>query len=274
MDFNLTTIGPALADTSAHSNARTWKDFVALINTSWRKSAGDFIACGRHLIAARDELACDAFNVMVKSKLDFEASVARKLLCIAANETLCAHVHRLPPCWSTIYELSQLSESVLKAAFADGRIHPGMMRKDAITLKPAKKTTAKSAAAGKTSASTNPTELSTVWKTASADQRQRFLDQVGRAELCAAMTTALKADLRDHLVALAVAGASKSSSFAIYSTDKLHVALRCAEQPEPDEESIRHMIAALGCIAKKAQARGITRSDVVIAEGKPRARRK
>src|SRR4029077_17423379 len=127
--------------------------------------------------------------------------------------------------------------------FADGRIHPAMMRKDAIALKPAKKTTAKSAAAGKTSASTNPTELSTVWKTASADQRQRFLDQVGRAELCAAMTTALKADLRDHLVALAVAGATKSSSFAIYSTDKLHVALRCAEQPEPDEESIRHMIA-------------------------------
>jgi hypothetical protein len=273
MDFNLTpVIGPDRTDTSANSNARTLKDFVTLINGTWRKGAGDFIACGQHLIDAKDELDRDAYSAMLK-KLHFDPSVAKKLICIAKNATLGAHVHQLPPCWSVLYELSQLPENTLKTALVDGRIHPGMTRKDAISLKPPKQTTAKSTTA-KTSSSTNPTELSIAWKAASAAQRQRFLDQVGRAELCAAMTTALKADLRDHLVALAVAGASKSSSFAIYSTDKLHVALRCAEQPEPDEESIRHMIAALGCIAKKAQARGITRSDVVIAEGKPRARRK
>ena len=108
-----------------------WRNFVTLINGSWRKGAADFIACSRHLIATS---ARDAFNVMVKSKLDFDDSVAR-LMHIASNETLCSHVNRLPPCWSTLYYVSQLSESALKAAFADGRIHPGLMRKDAIGLK-------------------------------------------------------------------------------------------------------------------------------------------
>jgi hypothetical protein len=254
------------------ANTRSWKDFVPLINGSWRKGAGDFIECGRYLAEARDELSRGAFDAMAQSKLEFKGSVARKLICIAANETLCSPGNKLPPYWTILYLLSQLTEGTLKAALSDGRIHPGMSRKDAIALKPAKKTATKSATA-KPSASTNPSELSAVWNIASAGQRQRFLDQVGRAELCAAMTTTLKADLRDHLVALAVAGASQSSSFAIYSTDKLHVALRCAEQPEPDEESIRHMIAALGCITRKAATKSITRSDIVIGEGKVKGRK-
>jgi hypothetical protein len=87
------------------------------------------------------------------------------------------------------------------------------------------------------------------------------------------MSDRLLADLRDHIVGLTVAGASKSSSFAIYATNKLHVALRCAEQQEPDAETVRHMTAALGCIVKKAKAMNITRSDVVIAEGRPKNRK-
>lgn len=265
MDLNLAAvIGPVRTDARANSNSRSWKTFVDHINGAWRKGAANFLECGKLLGEAKDELQRNAYDAMLK-QLHFDPSVAKKLICIAKNAMLGAHVHQLPPCWSTLYELSKLADNLLKAKFADGTIHPGMQRKHAMALNP-KKATAKS--------TRTKYELAATWRNAPRDQRQRFLDQLGRAELCAAMTTALKADLRDHLVALAVAGASKSSSFAIYSTDKLHVALRCAEQPEPDEESIRHMIAALGCIAKKAQARGITRSDVVIAEGKPRARRK
>ena len=84
---------------------------------------------------------------MVKSKLDFVPSVARKLIRIAANETLCSPENKLPPAWTILYQLSQLPETTLKAALADGRIHPGMSRKDAIALKPAKKTTTKSTTA-------------------------------------------------------------------------------------------------------------------------------
>ena len=87
------------------------------------------------------------------------------------------------------------------------------------------------------------------------------------------MSDQLLADFRDHIVGLTVAGASKSSSFANYATNMLHVALRCAEQQEPDDETVRLMVAALRCIAKEAEARNITRSDVVIAEGRLKNRK-
>jgi hypothetical protein len=137
MDVSLDTTVIESASDGA-SNARGSKIFADLINGTWRKGAANYIDCGKLLREANDELGRGAFNVMVKTKLDFEASVARKLMCIAANETLCAHVHKLPACWSTLYELSQLSVDALKAAFADGSIYPGMMRKDAIALKPTK----------------------------------------------------------------------------------------------------------------------------------------
>lgn len=257
-------------DTPTSPNTRSWKTFADRINATWRRGAGDFIECGRILREANEELSRDAFNVMVKTKkLDFDSSVARKLMRIAAADVLCAHVHKLPPCWSTLYELSKVDNDRLNAAVADGTIHPGMQRKDAVALRPAKKTTTKSMA--KTAP---PSELNLAWwKTIPKDQREAFLDKLGRSGLCADMSDALLADFRDHVVGQTVAGASRSSLFAIYATDKLHVALRCAEQQESDDESVRIMMAALGCIAKKAAARGVTRSNLVIAEGKPKGRK-
>jgi hypothetical protein len=257
-------VKPAAADSA--SNTRSWRMFAELINDNWGRGADHFIACGQHLLAAKEELAKDAFAVMIKAKLAFDASVARRLMRIASNHTLCSHANRLPPCWTSLYELSKLNNDVLEAKLADGTIHPGMQRKDASALcKP--KSQAKTAAVPKS-------EILAVWKAASVDQRRHFLDQLGRDGLCAAMSAELQADLRDHIISVTIAGASKSTSFATYATDKLHTALRCAEQPEPDAEGLKHMVAALGCILKKANAKGVSRSDVVIAEGKPIKRRK
>jgi hypothetical protein len=270
MDVNIDTavIESTSDDTS---NARSWKAFADAINGTWRKGAANYIDCGKLLCEANDELRRD-FNMMVKTKLDFEASVARKLMCIAANEILCAHVHKLPACWSTLYELSQLSVGALKAAFADGSIHPRMMRKDAIALKPSKptKTPAKSAA----KPATDSTELSAAWQTASPEQRQAFLDALGRDGLCTVMSSTLRADLRDHVINLSLAGASNSTEFAAYASDKLHTALYCATREKPDEESLKKMVAVLGLIAKRATAKGIAHSNIVISEGKPRKGRK
>ena len=276
MDFNLATvIGPALTDTSANSNARTWKDFVTLINGSWRKGAYDFIAVGLLLLAAKEELARDAFAAMIKDKLDFDSSVGRKLMRIATNATLCAPGHNLPPNWTILHILAQLPEDVLKAALADGRIRSGMSRKDALALKLPKKPAPESAAAAaKTSSAAAPAELSAAWEKSPADQRRAFLDQLGREGLCAAMSSELRADLHDHVIALACAGANKSSAFAVGVTNLLHTALRCAEESEPNDECSRTMVAALRSIARKAADKGIARSDLVIATGKSKARRK
>ena len=165
---------PAFSDAQ---NARSRAVLAAEINLTWGRGPADIIRCGQLLREARDELGNDAFKVMVKTELAFDASVARKLKLIAANETICAHVHKLPACWSTIYELSQLTVGTLEAAIADGLIHPRMQRKDAIALRPAKPVD-KPATAGSV-VTTNPTELITVWQAASLEQRRALLDELG-----------------------------------------------------------------------------------------------
>jgi hypothetical protein len=248
-------------------NARGWKFFVDTINSIWRKGAGDFIACGRYLIEAKDELARDAYSAML-TKLHFNTSTAKKLICIAKNTTLGSHVNLLPPCWSTLYELSQLKEDVLKAALDSGSVHPGMQRKDATALKP------KSNNKSTSSSEVQSPDLSTTWNAASADQRREFLDELGRDGLCSAMSSELQMLFRDGIIGITIAGASKSSSWPINATDKLHSAMRIAEQRERYDESIGRLIGALRCIALTAERRGIARSDIVIAEGRPKNRKK
>lgn len=262
---------PSPVNSTDAPNARPWTFFVDRVNGLWRKGAGDFIRCGESLIEAKAELPTDAYRAMLK-KLLFNDSTVKKLVCIAKNTTLSAssHVNRLPPCWSTLYALSQVPESVLKDALADGRIHSGMSRRDATALKPVKKTATKPATA-EPSMST-PADLTIdVWESFPKDQRRALFDQLGREGLCADMSPTLLADLRDHVVGLAVAGASKSSVFARYCTDKLQSALYCAGRPEPD---LKRVMALLNCIIKNAADKGIAGSDIVIAEGKPKGRRK
>jgi hypothetical protein len=117
------------------TNARSWKVFAALINDTWRKGAEAFIQTGRYIREASEELDRDEFEALLKLRLTFEASVGRKLKRIGENKVLCAHVHKLPPCWSTLYELTKLEDGALEAAIADGKVHPKMMRKDAIALR-------------------------------------------------------------------------------------------------------------------------------------------
>src|SRR5215468_5227821 len=81
---------------TAPSNARTWQDFAALINGTWCKGALAFIQIGVYLHEAKAELERPQFERLVQLKLAFDASVARKLMGIADNRTLCAHGHKLP----------------------------------------------------------------------------------------------------------------------------------------------------------------------------------
>jgi hypothetical protein len=60
----------------------------------------------------------------------------------------------------------------------------------------------------------------------------------------------------------------------VKATDKLHTALRCAEQAEPSEQDIQTMVVTLRCIARDAERRGLSRSSIVIAEGGNKRRKK
>ena len=258
-------------------NARSWKDFANLINTSWRKGAAAIIETGRLILDAQAELDRDVFNSLLKLRLDCGDSVARKLLCIAKNPIICAHGHKLPSCWTTIYELTKLADDVLKAALANGKIHSGMERKDATALRHPK-----GEGNGQSEAETTGTEtesLSTfeglvkAWEAASNSDHRALFDRLGRAKLIAAMSPELLADIHDHIIGQKIATASKSSKFAVASTGRLHVMLRCAEQKEPSDEDTRNMIGAGRAMVRDAERRGIARSDILVAEGKPQKRK-
>lgn len=147
-----------------------------------------------------------------------------------------------------------------------------MQRKDATALKP-KRNNSKSTSSLSSEAPPSP-DLNIVWNTASADQRRDFLDGLGRDGICKAMSTELQAQFRDGIIGITIAGASQSSSWAINATDKLHTALAVAERQDRDDESIGHLIGALRCIIGTAERRGINRSNIVIAEGNPKKRKK
>jgi hypothetical protein len=250
--------------TASGSNTLSPKQWAEVICISWTGNTAGIFETGNYLLAACDQLGKD--YVVTKLKLPFSKRTAERLMAIAGNSVLATHVSRLPPCWSTLYELSQLKPEFLQAAINQGNVHPGMERKDALALKPKTTTTT-------TTTTNNPLALSAAWNLASVDQRRVFLDRLGRVGLCAAMSDKLKAEFQDHAINITTAGASKSSSWAVNATNKLHSAMRIAEQTERDDESVRLMVGALGCIARTAERRGITRSHIVIAEGKPKKRR-
>jgi hypothetical protein len=47
-----------------------------------------------------------------------------------------AHGQHLPPSWRTLYELTKLPLPLVEEALEDGRIHPGLERKDVLALIP------------------------------------------------------------------------------------------------------------------------------------------
>ena len=255
-------------------NARSWKDFANLINTSWRKGAAAIIETGRLILDAQAELDRGVFNSLLKLRLDCGDSVARKLLCIAKNPIICAHGHKLPSCWTTIYELTKVEDDVLKAALADGRINPGMERKDASALRRPKDERTGESEGGATGTEAAFEALVKAWDAASDSVRLRHFDRLGRAKLIAAMSDELLADFHDHIIGQQIATASKSSKFAVNSTGRLHVMLRCAEQKELSDEDRGKMIAAGRAMIREAERRGIARSDILVAEGKPKTRKK
>jgi hypothetical protein len=180
------------------SNTRSWKVFAQLINTSWRKGVDAFLDTGRYLLEAKAELGRDVFESLVKQHLDFDTSVGRKLMAIASNSVICAHGHKLPPCWTTIYELSKLDDEVLTAKFADGTIHSGMARKDASALRTS---TGKSPARVSGESNEEEETLAACWKRASKDDRRAFLDEIGVQAILEVMSAEFGADLRARVPA-------------------------------------------------------------------------
>jgi hypothetical protein len=111
------------------ANVRSKRFFEEAIAAEWRKNVDGIIKTGKFLLDAKEELDRDVFGAL---KLPFDLRVSQMLRRIASHPVIsdAKHASRLPACWRTLYELTRIDDDLLRAALADGRIHPALQRKD------------------------------------------------------------------------------------------------------------------------------------------------
>jgi hypothetical protein len=187
---------PAVTD-GFGTNARSKSFFEGAIAAEWRKNVASIIQTGKLLNQAKDELDRDVFAALM---VPFEPRVSQMLRRIAAHPVLSnpANFSSLPPCWRTLYELTKLSDALLRAALADGRIHPSLKQKEVRGLRglpPAGTKTSETD--GQEEAPVDPVA---VWKTFSPADKTTILDGEGRTGLANLVSPTLLAELVDHAI--------------------------------------------------------------------------
>jgi N6-adenosine-specific RNA methylase IME4 len=106
------------------------------ITTAWRKGVEAIIESGRLLLDAKADpsLPHGDFLDMIERDLPFGARTAQMLMKIGADPRLANanHASLLPPHWTTLYELTKLTDEQFEAKVAAGEIHPELERRDVV----------------------------------------------------------------------------------------------------------------------------------------------
>lgn len=110
------------------------EDLAAQISSKWRESCQLILETAALVKNAQTTLTERQFLDLV-SQLPMTQSTVNKLLTIADNVMLTQSIKHLPPHWTTIYEISQLTRQQIHEAITQGVIHPSAERSDIITYK-------------------------------------------------------------------------------------------------------------------------------------------
>ena len=114
------------------------------INRHVGSAVASIISVGRELQAAKSALQHGEWGRLfvghpeaVKKPIQFSARTARALMQIGEHPILSnrKHVTDLPPSWGTLWALARLPQPTLRKALTDGRVHPGMERKEVTALR-------------------------------------------------------------------------------------------------------------------------------------------
>jgi hypothetical protein len=111
------------------------------INRDLRSVSQAAIRTGQTLLKAKKKLAHGQWGALFANGLiPISERVAQMFMAIARHPILSNpnHGSHLPPAWRTVYELTRVDDETLTYALEDGRIHPGMERKDVTALLPPK----------------------------------------------------------------------------------------------------------------------------------------
>lgn len=113
------------------------KTYTARIEQTWHKALESIFSIGDLLIEARKDFRKDpqAYQVLI-NELSFGPRVAQRLVAIAETSFLRkSSVQKcLPPCWTTLNELRQLSEAKFNRAIKEKKILPDMTRDQAMSI--------------------------------------------------------------------------------------------------------------------------------------------
>lgn len=136
-------MGPLIDHRSPGSFAETLQRdpeaWALRINSAWRRSLESVIETGRLLIDAKANLVeRGQWQRMVATLLDFSPDTAQRLMAIARDDRLTntAHVRFLPRSYSTLHELTKLSDEEFQRGLAEKIICPEMERKDVEIIRP------------------------------------------------------------------------------------------------------------------------------------------
>jgi hypothetical protein len=118
-------------------NTKLRQEWRSEICAAYRKTVEAYIETGTLLVKAKVDLDHGEFERMIHGELPFKPSMARKLMAIATHPILSdrSHENDLPPCWTVLYELSQVDRRLLEEKITDGTVNPRMERKDAAALR-------------------------------------------------------------------------------------------------------------------------------------------
>jgi hypothetical protein len=249
---------------AAGSNTLSRAQHRGRINDAWLKGEAAYIETGRFLLAAKAELDRDAFKVLVK-ELDFDPANGRKFMRVAARPILRAPAHKIPPSWTSRYELSKLNDDGLEAAIADGRVHRKMTRKDAIAIrKPADK--------GQAAPQTSKLEIARAALNAlSKDERTEFVRGEPVELFLAGMSDDQRTTLAERLIGQQIENASPVIASA--SGKKLLASLTSTFYAGLGQADPAAGAQALTMIKRKLEANGHTFKDIVITWAKPQTKR-
>lgn len=133
-------IAQALAKAIAYRTITptTPREFASAIKGAWQHGTEHILQTAELYRVARRELGDMGWTELLRD-VPHSDSTARKMALIGewwARTPVTSDM--LPPHWGTLYALSCVPDDVLRTAASQGKVHPGMERKDAEALVPKK----------------------------------------------------------------------------------------------------------------------------------------
>lgn len=115
---------------------RSPEQWAALVRADLGQAVAGFVAAGRHLIEAKQQIPHGGWLSWLKDDVRLGRSQAEALMDLARHAAISnsQYVGNLPASWGTLYELSRLEPPLLEAAISAGRVTPNLERKEARAL--------------------------------------------------------------------------------------------------------------------------------------------